>query len=65
MTFYEKLVKSFYTVNYVNDNYSVKYSTFECKYLLFLKDFFLHVKNKTVITNANKASKTHKKPSDN
>ena len=30
----------FYNVNYVNVNYSVKNSTVDCKYLLFLQDFF-------------------------
>ena len=40
------LVDSFYYVNYVNVNYSVKYSTFDCKYLLFLQDFFFRLKPK-------------------
>ena len=38
------LVESFYSVNYVNVNYSinysVKYSTVDCKYLLLLHFFF-------------------------
>ena len=41
-------VKSFYSVNYVNIYYSVKYSTVDCKCLLSLQDFFLVIKTKTV-----------------
>ena len=33
------MVESFYLVSYVNINYSVKYSTVECKYLLHLQNF--------------------------
>ena len=40
------LVESFYSVNYVNVNYSVKYLTVDCKYLLFLQDFFFRLKPK-------------------
>ena len=36
----------FYSVNYVNVNYSVKYSIVNCKYLLFLQDFFFRLKPK-------------------
>ena len=36
----------FYNVNYVNVNYSVKNSTVDCKYLLFLQDFFFRLKPK-------------------
>ena len=36
----------FYNVNYVNVNYSVKNSTVDCKYLLFLQDFFCRLKPK-------------------
>ena len=32
------LAEVFYYVNYVNVNYSVKNSTVDCKYLLFLQD---------------------------
>ena len=45
-TIFATLVKSFYSVNYVNVNYSVKYSTVDCKYLLFLQDFFFRLKPK-------------------
>ena len=34
------LAEVFYNVNYVNVNYSVKNSTVDRKYLLFLQDFF-------------------------
>ena len=40
------MVESFYLVSYVNINYSIKYSTVDCKYLLFLQDFFFRVKPK-------------------
>ena len=40
------LVKFFYSVNYVRVNYSVKFSTVDCKYLLFLQDFFFILKPK-------------------
>ena len=36
----------FYNVNYVIVNYSVKNSTVDCKYLLFLQDFFFRLKPK-------------------
>ena len=36
----------FYNVNYVNVNYSIKNSTVDCKYLLFLQDFFFRLKPK-------------------
>ena len=36
----------FYNVNYVNVNYSVKNSTVDCNYLLFLQDFFFRLKPK-------------------
>ena len=36
----------FYSVNYVNINYSVKYSTVDCNYLLFLQDYFFRSKPK-------------------
>ena len=42
------LAEVFYYVNYVNVNYSVKNSTVDCKYLLFLQDFFLWIETKTV-----------------
>ena len=35
------IVESFYSVNYENVNYFIKYSTPDCKYLLFLLDFFI------------------------
>ena len=40
--------ESFYSINYVNENvnYSVKYSTVDCKYLLFLQEFFFRLKPK-------------------
>ena len=40
--------ESFYSINYVNENvnYSVKYSTVDCKYLLFLQDVFFRLKAK-------------------
>ena len=38
-TVWGKLVEFFYFVNYVNVNYTVKYSTVDCKYSLFLQDF--------------------------
>ena len=46
----ETLAEVFYNVNYANVNYSVKNSTVDCncKYLLFLQDFFLQIKTKTV-----------------
>ena len=48
--FWPNIVESFYSINYVNVNYSVKYSvtfsTVECKYLLFLQDFFFTLKPK-------------------
>ena len=34
----------FYSVNYVNVNYCVKYSTIDSKYLLFLQDSFFKLK---------------------
>jgi hypothetical protein len=37
---YNILAEVFYNVNYINVNYSVKNSTVDCKYLLFLQDFF-------------------------
>ena len=40
------LVESVSSVNYVSVNYSVKYSTADCKYLLFLPDFFFRLKTK-------------------
>ena len=40
-------VGSFYSVNYVNVIYSIKGSTVDCKYLLFLQDFAQN-KTKTV-----------------
>ena len=40
------LAEVFYNVNYVNVNYSVKNSTVDCKYLLFLQDFFFRLKPK-------------------
>ena len=36
----------FYSVNYENVNYSVKYSIVNCKYLLSLQDFFFIIKPK-------------------
>ena len=36
--------KVFYNVNYVYVNYSFKNSTVDCKYLLFLQDFFFRLK---------------------
>ena len=42
----DTLVESFYSVNYVNVNYSVKYTTVDCNYLLFLQDFFFRLKAK-------------------
>ena len=36
----------FYNVIYVNVNFSVKSSTVDCKYLLFLQDFFFRLKPK-------------------
>ena len=44
----DPLVDSFYSVNHVNVNYLNKYSTVDCKYLLFLQDFFLSIKTKKV-----------------
>ena len=44
-TFWTK-VDVFYNVNNVNVNHSVKKSTVDCKYLLFLQDFFLRLKPK-------------------
>ena len=40
------IVESFYSVNYVNVNYSVKYSIVDCKYLLFLQGLFFRLKPK-------------------
>ena len=40
------LAEVFYNINYVNVNYSVKNSTVDCKYLLFLQDFFFRLKPK-------------------
>ena len=40
------IAEVFYNVNYVNVNYSVKNSTVDCKYLLFLQDFFFRLKPK-------------------
>ena len=37
----ETKAESFFSVNYVNVNYSVKYSTVNCKYLLFLQDILI------------------------
>ena len=37
----ESKKKNIFEVNYVNVNYSVKNSTVDCKYLLFLQDFLL------------------------
>ena len=46
------LVKSFYSFNYVNVNYSIKYSTVDYKYLLFLQGLFLcSVKNANCLKN--------------
>ena len=35
------IAEVFYNINYVNINYSVKNGTVDCKYFLFLQDFFL------------------------
>ena len=43
---YQLLAEVFYNVNYVNVNYSVKNLTVDCKYLLFLQDFFFRLKPK-------------------
>ena len=43
------LAEVFYNVNYVNVNYFVKNSTVDCKYLLFLHDFFFRLKPKMPI----------------
>ena len=43
---FETLAEDFYNVNYVNVNYFVKNSTVDCKYLLFLQDFFFRLKPK-------------------
>ena len=40
------IAEVFYYVNYVNVNYSVNNSTVDCKYLLFLQDFFCRLKPK-------------------
>ena len=40
------IVESFYTFNYVNVNYSIKYSTVDSKFLLFYQIFFLRLKPK-------------------
>ena len=42
----KSLAKVFYNVNYVNVDYSLKNSTVDCKYLLFLQDFFFRLKPK-------------------
>ena len=42
----DKQAEVFYNVNYVNVNYSVKNSIVDCKYLLFLQDFFFRLKPK-------------------
>ena len=39
-------VETFCSINYVNVNYSVKYSNVDCKYLLFLHYFYLRLKPK-------------------
>ena len=40
------IAEVFYYVNYVNVNYSLKNSTVDCKYLLFLQDFLFRLKPK-------------------
>ena len=40
------IAEVFYYVNYVSVNFSVKNSTIDCKYLLFLQDFFIRLKPK-------------------
>ena len=45
-TFFLILAEVFYNVNYVNVNYSVKNSTVDRKYLLYLQDFFFILKPK-------------------
>ena len=46
------IVESFYSVNYVNINYFVKYSTADCTYLLSYNIFSLY-HNQNSIENAN------------
>jgi hypothetical protein len=43
--YWYSLVES-YSINYVSVNYPVKYLTVDCKYLLFLHDFFFRLKSK-------------------
>ena len=47
------LAEVFYYVNYVNVNYSAKNLTVDCKYLLFLQDFFSLDQNQNSTKNAN------------
>ena len=54
------LVESFYSVNYVNVNYSLKYSTVHCKYLLFLHNLFFSIKNANIADCLKKHLETHK-----
>ena len=56
---FETIFESFYSINYVNVNNFVKYSTVECKYLLFLQDFFYRLKPKQY-KNANIADSLNK-----
>ena len=60
-----KLSTYFYSVNYVNINYFVKYSTVDCNYLLFLQDYFFrskpkHYKNANIADCLKKHLETHK-----
>jgi hypothetical protein len=44
--FLTSLAEVFYNVKNVNVNYSVENSIVDCKYLLFLQDFFFRLKPK-------------------
>ena len=44
--FIESQAEVFYYVNYINVNYSVKNWNVDCKYLLFLQEFFFRLKPK-------------------